>query len=441
MIRLAILLMGFETMRRQWRSLAVAGVLWLVLGLVIMGDAADGVTIVVTETFGYLLVAEGLVATSLALGLGRHRGRFFLGRALVMMGIGLLIIDLPWRNDIANSLLFGVAFLLDGMIRLTGAFLVRYPRWKMIAGIAAIEIGLAALAFASWPVSYTKTVPFCIGVALFLSGFTIIRLARTLRTLSPEPGAWPLFAQTRWLPPRLDLRPANGEETPELLQVHVWTPAGSAKDVRRRPVIDRYIAAIDRRGVISTGHAALECGSDVYISHYPAVELDRSMNDFARAVRADAQNDVRGRFQPSYAYETSQWCEADALVKFHRFDATKLKAFWAAYRQDDSYNLTNRNCSVAVAVALEAALEGALKTDKVWRRLLRLLANPDLWLAAILRERAEAMTWTPGLVLDYARALRRVVHPSPARWPTKLRYTLREHRRARAEGQEEAAAA
>ena len=57
-------------------------------------------------------------------------------------------------------------------------------------------------------------------------------------------------------------------------------------------------------------------------------------------------------------------------------------------------------------------------------RFLRLLANPDLWLAAVLRARAEAMTWTPGLVLDYARAIRRVVEPRQMSWRERFLRTL-----------------
>ncbi|MBB4040454.1 hypothetical protein GGR34_002107 [Microvirga flocculans] len=432
MIRLAIILIGFETMRRQWRSLAAFGAFWGILGLAILMDAADGVTAVVTEAFGYLLVAEGLGAILLTVSLGRYRGRFFLARGLIMLVMGLLIIDLPWHNDIANSLLFGIAFLLDGSVRLVAAFLVRYPRWKAIAGIATGEIVLAVLSFASWPVSYTKTVPFCIGIALLLSGFTFIRLAMNLRNLPPEPGQWPLFARSRWVP-RLDTAMLQAQPKADLLSVRVWTPRGDDEHTRQRPVIDRYIVAVDRNGVISTGHAALECGDDIYVSHYPAVEIDRSANDLVRVIRANPENDVPGRFQPSYSYEASQWREADAHVKFSRFNAANLAAFWMAYQQDDTYNLANRNCSVVVALALESALEGVLRTDKVWRVFLRLLANPDLWLAAILHGRAESMTWTPGLVLDYARALRRIVHPSPVRWPSKFRNMLREHRRVRTE--------
>jgi hypothetical protein len=77
-----------------------------------------------------------------------------------------------------------------------------------------------------------------------------------------------------------------------------------------------------------------------------------------------------------------------------------------------------------VALALDAALEGSLGGRGMWLRSLRLLANPDLWLAAVLRARAETMTWTPGLVLDYARAMRRVVEPQRIGWYERFTHTL-----------------
>jgi hypothetical protein len=213
--------------------------------------------------------------------------------------------------------------------------------------------------------------------------------------------------------------------------VHVWTPIGSAESPRSRHrlLIDRYIAAIDGKGMISTGHAALELAPDIYISHYPALEIDHTPEQFARLFRATADNDVKGHFQPSYAFESGDWCPADAHVEFRTYDELRLRTHWEAYRADDTYNLTNRNCSVAVAAALEAALEGALGTRAAWGRFWRLLVNPDLWVAALLRARAESMTWTPGLVLDYARALQTIVEPRRSPWRRRLQAALRRWRR------------
>ncbi|OIV47430.1 hypothetical protein BK025_04335 [Sodalis sp. TME1] len=60
------------------------------------------------------------------------------------------------------------------------------------------------------------------------------------------------------------------------LIVHIWTPEESAATQPvSRPIINRYIAAVDADGVISTGHAALEVPGKLYLSLYPAEEIDR----------------------------------------------------------------------------------------------------------------------------------------------------------------------
>jgi hypothetical protein len=209
------------------------------------------------------------------------------------------------------------------------------------------------------------------------------------------------------------------------MTVRVWTPTGSADVKDHHPVFDRYIAAVDRNGAISTGHASLELKPDLYISHYPAEEIEHPPDEFARILRATAENDVKGRFQPSYAYECANWCEADQKVEFTRFDTRRLMAFWAGYRQVDTYNLTDRNCSVAVAAALDSALEGCLATRMPWLRVASLMFNPDVWAAAYIRSRAEAMSWTPGLVLDYALTMKRIVEPAPPPFADRLRDFLR----------------
>jgi hypothetical protein len=299
------------------------------------------------------------------------------------------------------------------------------------------------LAFTPWPVSYEATVPFCVGVALMLSGWAVLRSALLLRRLPPDAPvtSLPIFeGQRGWRPPVPLTGVGDGGVAAESgggrrqeLIVHVWTPLDSATDPVRRPLLDRYMAATDRHGTVSTGHASLEMPPDLYISHYRMDEQDRSSLEFRRALHAGVQNNVPGRFLPSYAEEAAGWCEATAHVVFHGFNAERLRAFWAAYRQDSTYNLTNRNCSVVVALALDAALEGVLgRATAVWPPLARLLIHPDLYLATLLRKRARTMTWTPGLVLDYARALQHVVEPSPGvSWIATLQWAGEGYRRVR----------
>lgn len=177
-------------------------------------------------------------------------------------------------------------------------------------------------------------------------------------------------------------------------------------------MINRYIAAVDADGVISTGHAALELPPTLYISLYPAAEIDRSPSEFFNLLKAVEANTVEGKYQPNYRFEANMWCESDRKIHFSTFNAASLTRFWTHYRQTETYNLTWRNCSSSVAYALESALDGALKARCARGGFIRLLFIPELWIAAQLRKRATNMAWTPGLVLDYTRALHAVVHPT-----------------------------
>jgi hypothetical protein len=220
------------------------------------------------------------------------------------------------------------------------------------------------------------------------------------------------------------------------LTVHVWTPVGSAKaQPRRQPIVDRYIAAVDRNGSISTGHAALESAEGVYISLYPAVEIERSPEEFSRILRATRDNDVPGLFQPDYATESKAWCPSTRQVRIRNYDPEKLERFWAEYRRNTTYNLTYRNCSSTVAKALEAAIEGASARvwgkGSGWKPFLRVVTTPELWVAAQVRKRSTTMAWTPGLTLDYARALSMLADPRPSGWMKMARIALQTMNKSR----------
>ncbi|WP_246251961.1 HdeD family acid-resistance protein [Ancylobacter pratisalsi] len=349
-------------------------------------------------------------------------------RAIALIAIGAVVIHWPGHSERILAALFCVVFLVDGIGRIGIGLLVHLPDWRSRALYGSVELAFAVLFFTGWPLPLERSIPLCVGLIFALRGWMLIRFSLMFRTLENEAAilSLPIFATRGWYanaPVLVDDQETELVENP--LTVHVWTPAGSAAVAQHLPVIDRYVAAIDAKGVISTGHASMEMLPSLYISHYPAVELDRSTADFVTALRGTPENDVEGRFQPSYAYEVGEWCAADAHVEFRNFNPRRLRAFWAGYRQDNTYNLTNRNCSVVVAQALDAALEGSLATRSPWLQLVILLANPDVWIGATLRSRAYLSTWTPGLVLDYARTMARIVEKQDVSWSASLSRFLR----------------
>ena len=435
MIRLFLILLGAELVRRRWPVLAAMGALWAGLGLFVFLDAFNNNMLIPISGLGYLLLAEGLLSLLAGAGtLGMAR-RMRWGKGVSLLVIGFLAIDLSGvSGDIALALIIGLGFMTDGVLKIIAARVVRFRGWRTSQAMGVLSIVLAVLTLQPWPTWYAGTIGCNVGIALVLSGLGAILLASRLRRLAPGASISELlypavaFASS---PTAVDGAAAPGE-----LIVHVWTPTGSAKleprprRRRRRVLVERYIAATDCDGVVSTGHAALELAPDVYISHYPAAEIQRSPDNFGKVLRATTDNDLPGRFQPSYAIESAGWCGSTQQVRFARFDAARLRAFWQEYRKNEMYNLTSRNCSSVVAAALDVALDGALARHRAsrtssWMAAVRAISSPELWAATMLRRRAETMAWTPGLLLDYARAMSGVVEAPVPRWIAPLGQAVR----------------
>ncbi len=413
MVRLAILLVGAPAVRGQWYWLYALGLAWLALGVWVLIDVSSMAVQITTDALGALMVVEGLVLLAGAWGSHPRSNARLVGRAIALIVLGLLIMDVPVDHGLSDSILFGLVFILDACLRMASAWVVRFSHWPLAMAGAAVELVLGLLILTDWPWPHAEVIPYCMAIALVASGLTLMRLSQQLRSLAPGASITelPMYQARPWHA-RGRLRDGDGEsahgQKTGPLTLHVWTPEGSIDAPVPRPVVNRYIAAVDRKGVISTGHSALELAPDVYISLYPAADIDHSPDEFTRLLRAGSDNDIPGRWNESLAIEVAHWRPPDQQVSFHRFDADSLRRFWHEFRQDSTYNLTSRSCSTSTSLALECALEGSLGRHP-WRAFFVLLLDPYLWLATALRRRGATMAWTPGLVLDYARALKSVV--------------------------------
>ncbi len=440
MFKLSFLLIGARAFKARWYILSIIGAALIAGAFFLAFHASNGIVVVAGRAVGLVFLFMGVGNALRVLSQTHLLARMLtLIQAVALIVIGGVVIHWPLNAEKILAALFCVVFIVDGVGRIGIGLLVHLPDWRWRALYGSTQLAFAFLFLTGWPLPLERAIPLCVGLIFAFRGWMLIRLSLMFRTLEDEVAilTLPIFATRGWYenaPVLVDPGETVVAESP--LTVHVWTPVGSATVHEHRPVIDRYIAAIDTNGVISTGHAALEMLPSLYISHYPAVELEHTSADFVSALRGTPENDVKGRFQPSYAYEAAEWCPATAHVEFRNFNPRRLRAFWAGYRQDDTYNLTNRNCSVVVAQALDAALEGTLATRSPWLQLFILLSNPDVWIGAMLRARATLSTWTPGLVLDYASTLARIVEQRDDSWSERF---VRFARRAR-RGASEAAA-
>lgn len=438
MPQLVLLLLGVPYLRKRWRALFVAGVVFLLAGVFVFIDALDNALYFPLNAFAILFIIEGLGTLLIAsTGVGGQRVLRYAKGLFVLLAGGLILAG-HHHGHFVLSMIFGALFLMDGVLQCLAGYVVRYDRWRYAFAAGVAEILLAIFFFQPYPTHYMGTVPYCLGLFLAIAGLKLLWLARRVKRLSSNPafaanespGFMPATppAAAPTSPTVWDGPPADSEHA---LTVHVWTPSGSAKaETRNYPVVDRYIAAVDVNGVISTGHAALESPEGIYISLYPKDEIDRSPDEFGSLLRATADNDIPGVYQPDYATESKAWCPSTMRVRIRNYDAEKLAAFWNIYRRNSTYNLTHRNCSSSVACALDAALDGVvgrLHGDQAgWRVLFRLLLTPELWVASQIRKRALTMAWTPGLTLDYARAMSMLADPRPFGWWKMSQKALRQ---------------
>lgn len=394
MAPLWLLLVGRVEVGRHWRLLLSVGLLCALAGVVVVVDSLDGAIHVPDRWFGVILLVDGLISLAVAAtvtGTAR-RMRLFQGALLTIMAV--LILMATRHSNFLLAMIFGIAFTVDGLVRIAIASLLKFTGWRISVALGALSVAFGLFHLQPWPTWYAGTVGYCIGMFLILSGadLTLIGIrARHLHRAAPEPDT----------------------AEPGSLTVYVWTPTGQATTPAGQRLIRRYVASVDQAGRFSTGHAALGQGADLYISHYPAVEIDRSPTNLRSSLRAGPENDVAGRFLPSHEAEVADWCPPTVTATLNGVDAARLRLFWEAYRRDTTYNFISRNCSTTAARALDVAVEGAFsRGGHPWRRLATALTTPEFWAAALLRSGARSMTWTPGLVLDYARALSALIDPA-----------------------------
>ncbi|TCT07797.1 HdeD family acid-resistance protein [Aquabacter spiritensis] len=414
MVQVFLLLLGGRLIRRRWWVLGSLGLLWMLLGTFFFADAFIEEIRIPVPYFAAPLLVDGILSL-IAAALFVHNRPLRIGRAAVFLAVALLLVWQPRHAAFLVAMVVGTFLTADGFWRAGSAVVVRFPGWpgSLVKGL--FELALGIWSYLPWPTNYRADVGSDVGLLLMVSAAGMLGLALRLRHMPPETSlsailstGWPdmpAAAEVLAGPEEAESRAARPRET---ATVHVWTPTGQLAPLRSG--VRRYIAATDETGHVSTGHSALDLPPDLYISHYPAVEIEHAPGEFARLLRATQENDVPGRFQPSYAEESAGWCPSSFQVEMPGLDAAAIRDFWALYRQDETYNLTNRNCSSAVVKALDAGMEGLFEqAARSPLFILRLLASPELWVAGMVRHRASTMAWTPGLVLDYVRALRRLI--------------------------------
>jgi uncharacterized membrane protein HdeD (DUF308 family) len=441
-IRLILLLLGTSSFKFEWKWLALIGAATAAFGAFMAIEACDGQSIFIIDSLGWILFVIGVVELfHFMIAQWDSSAPARLGRAAVFTLLGLIAIFDPDDAACWDAVIIGIIFSGLGIFRIFFSLLGRYPHWRVVLSHGVFNLLLGCLFFWQWEEHEHWLIPLFFGCALTLTGLFTLSTAWNLRNscLFIEEAGDDIGALDYFIRYHVGLRyrpifeslPALTKVVHELkefmrdelnqakgLFVHIWTPVGSADNPvpskSAIPLVSRYVMVQDEKGAVSIGHAAMEMKPDLYISHYNRESYDQVMRGEAEIpenvslIESAKAKNVDGTFFESYSKEVENWKNPNETLNLSRFNEKYLRLFWRYYSKDSTYNLAQKNCSVTVIMALDAAVMGSLRGPKMVLMFFKLLFDKDMWLASFIRKRAEDMVWSPGLVRDYVATLQKV---------------------------------
>jgi uncharacterized membrane protein HdeD (DUF308 family) len=165
-----------------WWLFIVVGVVWMILGLLAIGEPYVATDIAVIF-FGVLLVVGGGLQSVQALATMRRHGFLLrLLEGLLSLAVGILLLVDPVQGEIGLTLLIAVFLTIGGFMRIFLAFQLRRLGswfWLLLSGI--IEVLLGLLIWTGWPGTSAWVIGLFIGIRMLFQGSSMLALGLTLR--------------------------------------------------------------------------------------------------------------------------------------------------------------------------------------------------------------------------------------------------------------------
>ena len=161
----------------SWWGAILVGAIFILAGIFVLGDVAAA-TVISAFLIGILVLVAGAAEVFQAFSAQYWRG--FLLRLLIgvlYIIAGLMLVTDPARASITLTLVFALALIASGVVRIVQA--VQYWEWfgalLLISGLVGIAAGLIILS--KWPISGLWVLGAVVGIDLLLHGLWRLSLA------------------------------------------------------------------------------------------------------------------------------------------------------------------------------------------------------------------------------------------------------------------------
>jgi uncharacterized membrane protein HdeD (DUF308 family) len=164
------------------------------LASIIVGILAISLPYVATDAFvlvfGWLLLIEGIVQVIHAVMVRNWRGfALHLVAAVLYLIAGLFILEDPVRAAAVLTLLFAATFFAGGLLRIVFSLSERFPSWPWVLLNGVVDLILGILIWRGWPESSLWVIGLFVGIDLLFHGWSCVILALTARQYVTAPSA------------------------------------------------------------------------------------------------------------------------------------------------------------------------------------------------------------------------------------------------------------
>lgn len=155
----------------------ILGVLLIILGIIAIAEPIFA-SIVIELFLGWLFIIGGIIQIIYAFQ-SRHTGAAVLKVlvGLLAIAVGIFMVLNPLRGVLSLTLIVGIYFFVDGVLRVITAFQIK-PRlrwgWMLLSGILNIILGI--LIWSQWPFEAAWIIGLLVGISLIVNGIAAILL-------------------------------------------------------------------------------------------------------------------------------------------------------------------------------------------------------------------------------------------------------------------------
>ncbi|MAC79480.1 MAG: hypothetical protein CML66_15620 [Rhodobacteraceae bacterium] len=169
---------------KEWVKWLILGILSVVFGVIVLGNAVAASLALTTITGVLFLVAGGfqVVAGFSVEGTGHKIFAFVLGALMVILGLSF--ITNPLEGTISLALLVLILLAASGVVRIMFAWRMKETRffWPMLIS-GAVSVLLAAYILANFAAAAPQLLGILLGIELLFNGFGLVVVAFFIRTI------------------------------------------------------------------------------------------------------------------------------------------------------------------------------------------------------------------------------------------------------------------